>query len=57
MVLLDDGVTFAIKDGPTDATLFDHYHHTPAARIRAPLNVRRFYNARLSVSARARPSN
>jgi eukaryotic-like serine/threonine-protein kinase len=39
LVLLDDGVTFAIKDGATDATLFDSYHHTPAARIRAPLNI------------------
>ena len=36
VVLLDDGITFAIKDGPTDTTLFDHYHHVPAARIRAP---------------------
>jgi eukaryotic-like serine/threonine-protein kinase len=39
VVLLDDGITFGIKDGPTDATLFDHYHHTPVAHIRAPSNV------------------
>ena len=39
LALLDDGVTLAIKDGATDATLFDYYHHTPAARIRGPLNI------------------
>jgi WD40 repeat protein/serine/threonine protein kinase len=39
LVLLDDGVTLAIKDGTGDATLFDPYHHMPTARIAAPFYV------------------
>jgi WD40 repeat protein len=39
LVLLDDGVTLAIKDGATDATLLDPFHHVPVARISGPYNV------------------
>jgi eukaryotic-like serine/threonine-protein kinase len=39
LALLDDGVTLAIKDGADDATLFDHYHHTPVASISGPLKI------------------
>ena len=36
LVVLEDGVTLAIRDESTCATLFDPYQHTPVARICGP---------------------
>ncbi len=39
LFLLDDRASFAIRDEPTDATLFEPSYYLPVARIRGPLKA------------------